>query len=91
MENKNRFGVINDYTIASTHTQLDTKIASAATSTWMKDYYTDAEWEKMRVCAVLSAEIEMARINLGMNRKEFAKFMGVSPRLIAKWESGDYN
>ena len=45
----------------------------------------------MRVCAALSAEIEMARIKLDMNLKEFAKFMGVSPRLIAKWESGDYN
>lgn len=70
---------------------LDEKIASAKESTWLKDFYTDAEWEKLRVCAGISVEIEMARMNLGMNQKEFAKFMGVSQGMISKWESGDYN
>lgn len=44
---------------------LDEKIASAKESTWLKDLFTDSEWETLRVCSMLSLEIEKARINAG--------------------------
>lgn len=47
---------------------LDEKIASAKESTWPKDLFTDSEWETLRVCSMLSLEIEKARINEGMNQ-----------------------
>ena len=41
--------------------------------------------------SIIGARINLKRIELGMDQKEFAKFMGVSQGLVSRWESGSYN
>lgn len=45
----------------------------------------------IRLISSISAKITASRIERKMNQTEFAKFMGVAPHLISKWERGDYN
>ena len=40
---------------------------------------------------MIGAEIVMKRREMGMNQKEFAKFMGVSQGLVSRWERGETN
>ncbi len=41
--------------------------------------------------AKISAAIAKARIDMGMTQKEFASHIGVSPSMVSKLESEDYN
>lgn len=41
--------------------------------------------------AKVSATITKRRLEMKMNQKDFAKFLGVSQSLVSKWESEDYN
>lgn len=40
---------------------------------------------------IIAAEISLKRLELGLNQKQFAKFMGVSQGLVSRWESGETN
>lgn len=41
--------------------------------------------------AKISAVIAKRRIEMNMNQKQFAEFVGVSQSMVSKWESEDYN
>lgn len=41
--------------------------------------------------AKISAVITAKRIEMKMNQKEFAEFIGVSQGMVSKWESEEYN
>lgn len=41
--------------------------------------------------AKIAATIAKNRVDMQMNQKEFAEFMGVSQSMVSKWESEDYN
>ena len=61
------------------------------------------EWEELwaaeepvrdRLAAALQKKVSgsiVRRLALGMTRKEFAQYMGVSPNMVSKWESAGYN
>ena len=40
--------------------------------------------------AKIAATIAKNRVDMQMNQKEFAEFMGVSQSMVSKWESEDY-
>lgn len=50
-----------------------------------------AEMSANRQLALISAAIELWRVENNMTQKEFAKFMGVTQSMVSKWESGEYN
>lgn len=67
------------------------KIVKAKSSNLLVSDSNKKKLESIRKLALISAEIELARCEKGMNQKEFAKLMGVSQSMISKWESGTYN
>ncbi|MBQ7809699.1 MAG: helix-turn-helix transcriptional regulator [Clostridia bacterium] len=44
-----------------------------------------------KALAIIAAKIQLRRLELGMDQKEFAKHMGVSQGMVSRWESGNYN
>lgn len=70
---------------------LNNLLKNAKTTTWLKDCFTDAEWEDTRIRAIVSAEIQLARLERKMDQKAFADFMGVTQGMVSRWENGDYN
>lgn len=67
------------------------KLANAEKESCFTHLYTDQEWEIKKIKSLIGAEIEFARISLGQNQKDFAKFMGVTQGMVSRWESGTYN
>lgn len=70
---------------------LNEKIAKAKTSNWLQEGLKDDEVKSIKELAIISANIERKRVELGMNQKQFAEYMGVSQGMVSKWESGEYN
>ncbi|MEG0899555.1 MAG: helix-turn-helix transcriptional regulator [Oscillospiraceae bacterium] len=66
-------------------------IENAKTTNWLANGLTTEEINQTKKLAIIAAKIQLKRIELGMNQKEFAKFMCVSQGMISKWESGEYN
>ena len=67
------------------------KIKEAKQSSWITTGMKPEEVKSIVNLARISAAIESKRIDMGMNQKEFAKYMGVSQSMISKWESREYN
>ncbi len=44
-----------------------------------------------KVKGIIAGTITNKRNELGMNQKEFAKYMGVTQGMVSKWESCEYN
>lgn len=44
-----------------------------------------------RILAVIGAKINLKRLEMEMDQKAFAKYMGVTQGLVSRWESGNYN
>ena len=44
-----------------------------------------------RIRAVIGAKINLKRLEMEMDQKAFAKYMGVTQGLVSRWESGNYN
>ncbi len=63
----------------------------ARESSWLTDAIPPEKMAANDALAILSAEIQFARLDLGMNQKEFAHYMGVSQGMVSRWESGEYN
>ena len=40
---------------------------------------------------LIAAEIAIKRVNLRMNQKEFAEYMGATQSQVSKWETGECN
>lgn len=61
------------------------------TTDWLTKGISKEQLKIEKVLSVISAKIFTKRTQMGMSKKVFAKFMGVSQRMISKWESGTYN
>jgi transcriptional regulator with XRE-family HTH domain len=67
------------------------KLMKVEKSDSIQNSYTKSEFKTLKQLAVISAKIQLKRIEKGLNQKQFAKLMGVSQSMISKWESGKYN
>lgn len=67
------------------------KETTVTTANWIQQAYSDEEFEARKKMAIISAEIQLARLEKGWSQKEFAKLMGVTQGMVSKWENGDYN
>jgi transcriptional regulator with XRE-family HTH domain len=70
---------------------MNEKIMNSKTTDWLSEGLTNIEVKKIKELALISSKIQMKRIELGMNQKQFAEMMDVSQGMISKWESGEYN
>jgi DNA-binding transcriptional regulator YiaG len=70
---------------------VEEKHESVKETNWLTENLTENEIQQIKTAALLSFKIELKRIELGMDLKQFAKYMGVTKRKISKWESGKYN
>lgn len=67
------------------------KIDGAKRINWPAESLSKAEIKTIVDLAQISAQIERRRIDMGMNQKEFAEFLGVTQGMVSKWESQEYN
>lgn len=65
------------------------KIANAERTDWPVDRMSDAEAGTVIELAKIAAQISMWRAEKGLTKAEFARYMGVSPRTVSKWENGE--
>lgn len=70
---------------------INEKIKNARTTDWLSEGLSQNQIRKIKELALISSKIQMKRLELGLNQKQFAKMMGVSQGMISKWESGEYN
>lgn len=61
------------------------------TTNWLTKEISEEHIKIEKVLSVIAAKIYTKRTQMGMDQKAFAKFMGVSRRMVSKWESGTYN
>ena len=60
-------------------------------SNWLIEGVSKEQLESEKILAVISAKIQLKRIEMGMDQKQFAKKLGVSQGMVSRWESGSYN
>lgn len=70
---------------------LSNLFENAKTTTWLKDCFTDEQWECNGALAIIGAEIHFRRLDAGKSEAEFAKDLKVSKRKVFKWEEGEHN
>lgn len=70
---------------------LNDKLKNAKTTNWLADGLTAEQIHETKKLALIAAKIQLKRLDLGLNQKEFSKIMGVSQGMVSKWESGEYN
>lgn len=58
---------------------------------WLVKGISDEQLKREKLLAKISGKIQLKRIELNMDQKSFAKYMGVSQGLVSRWESGTYN
>ena len=61
------------------------------TTNWLTSSYTKEELLIRKTLAIVAAEIQLKRIDMGLDQKQFAKLLGVSQGMVSRWESGEYN
>ena len=61
------------------------------TTNWLTKGISEEQLKIEKALSVIAAQIFTKRTQMGMGRKAFAKFMGVSQRTVSRWESGTYN
>ena len=61
------------------------------TTNWLTEGLAKEEINSQKILAIIAAEIQFKRIDMGLDQKEFAKKLGVSQGLVSRWESGTYN
>lgn len=61
------------------------------TNNWLIDGISEEQFQTEKILAVIGANINLKRLEMGMDQKLFAKFMGVSQGMVSRWESGSYN
>ena len=64
---------------------------NAKTTTWLRDYFTDEQFEYNSALAIICAEIQLRRLDAGKSQTELAKDLKVSKRKVFKWEEGEHN
>jgi transcriptional regulator with XRE-family HTH domain len=70
---------------------IEDKMANAKKSDWLSKSYTKSEFKARKQLAIISAKIQLKRIENGLSQQEFALLFGVTQGMISKWESGEYN
>ena len=60
-------------------------------STWLIEGISESQLLAEKTMAHVAGEIGLKRVELGMDQKTFAKYMGVSQGMVSRWESGMYN
>ena len=58
---------------------------------WLTAGLSEEELIAKKNLAIIAAEIQLKRIDMGLDQKQFAKLLGVSQGLVSRWESGTYN
>jgi transcriptional regulator with XRE-family HTH domain len=58
---------------------------------WLTSGLSEEELLAKKTLAIIAADIQLKRIEMGLDQKEFAKLLGVSQGMISRWESGTYN
>lgn len=58
---------------------------------WLTAGLSAEELLAKKTLAIIAAEIQLKRIDMGLDQKQFAKLLGVSQGMISRWESGTYN
>ncbi|MBR6694347.1 MAG: helix-turn-helix transcriptional regulator [Clostridia bacterium] len=67
------------------------KKAITQSTNWLTAGLSDEEILAKKTLAIIAADIQLKRIELGLDQKQFAKLLGVSQGMISRWESGTYN
>ncbi len=60
-------------------------------SNWLIEGVSQEELKSEKILAVISAKIQLKRLEMNMDQKQFAKLLGVTQGMVSKWESGSYN
>ena len=60
-------------------------------SNWLIKDISETELKTEKALAKISVELQMKRLEMKMDQKQFAKYMGVSQGMVSRWESGEYN
>ena len=61
------------------------------TTNWLTKGISEEQIKIEKALSVIAAKIYTKRTQMGMDQKAFAKLMGVSRRMVSRWESGTYN
>ena len=70
---------------------LENKMKDAKPSDWLSAGLSTDEIAETQKLALIAAKIQLKRLEMGLNQKDFAKYMGVSQGMVSRWESGEYN
>ena len=58
---------------------------------WLTAGLSAEELLAQKTLAIIAAEIQLKRIDMGLDQKQFAKMLGVSQGMVSRWESGTHN
>ena len=58
---------------------------------WLTAGLSAEELLAKKTLAIIAADIQLKRIEMGLDQKQFAKLLGVSQGMVSRWESGTYN
>lgn len=61
------------------------------TDNWLIEGRKNEELVSEKILAIVSGRIQLRRIELGLDQKQFAKLLGVTQGMVSRWESGMYN
>lgn len=67
------------------------KLEQARKEEWITKDKTESELKNISDLALISAAIEMKRVDMNMTQKEFAEYLGISQAMVSKLESREYN
>ena len=67
------------------------KKGTTQTTNWLSAGFSEEELLARKTLAIIAADIQLKRIELGLDQKQFAKLLGVSQGMVSRWESGVYN
>lgn len=58
---------------------------------WLTEGRKEEELRSEEILAIVSGRIQLRRIEMGLDQKQFAKLLGVTQGMVSRWESGTYN
>ncbi len=58
---------------------------------WLTEGRKEEELKSEEILAIVSGRIQLRRIEMGLDQKQFAKLLGVTQGMVSRWESGTYN